>query len=71
MKLLAGIGAWSGVTGAYDALLVGSVLGAGYALVLLARGDLKRSDPIPFGPFLAAAAVFNLFRVLPFGWPLL
>lgn len=71
VKLLAGIGAWTGGVGAYDALLLGSFLGAGYALVLLARGKLDRSDPIPFGPFLAAAAVFSLFRLLPFGWPLL
>lgn len=70
VKLLAGIGAWTGGTGAYDALLLGSFLGAGYSVVLLARGSLRRSDPIPFGPFLAAAAAFNLFRLLPFGWPL-
>lgn len=70
VKLLAGIGAWSGGVGAYDALLIGSFLGAAYALTLLARKKLDRSDPIPFGPFLAAGAVFNLFRVLPFGWPL-
>lgn len=70
VKLLAGIGAWSGGVGAYDALLIGSFLGAAYALTLLARRKLERSDPIPFGPFLAAGAVFNLFRVLPFGWPL-
>ncbi len=71
VKLLAGIGAWTGGVGAYDALLLGSFLGAGYSLVLLARGKLDRSDPIPFGPFLAAAALFSLFRLLPFGWPLL
>lgn len=70
VKLLAGIGAWTGGTGAYDALLLGSFLGAAYALALMARRKLERSDPIPFGPFLAAASVFNLFRVLPFGWPL-
>ncbi len=71
VKLLAGIGAWTGMTGAYDALVLGSFLGALYSVVLMARGRLDRSDPIPFGPFLAAAAAFSLFRLLPFGWPLL
>jgi prepilin signal peptidase PulO-like enzyme (type II secretory pathway) len=40
-------------------------------VALLAAKKLDRSDPIPFGPFLAAGAVINLFRVLPFGWPLI
>lgn len=71
VKLLAGIGAWTGMTGAYDALLLGSFLGAAYSVFLLASGRLKRRDPIPFGPFLALAAVFSLFRLLPFGWPLI
>lgn len=69
IKLLAGVGAWSGVLGAFDCLLVGSLLGALYGAALLARGRVKRQDPIPFGPFLSAAAVLNLFYVLPFGFP--
>jgi len=69
VKLLAGIGAWTGAVGAFDALVLGSLLGSVYALRLLAAGRARRSDPIPFGPFLAAAAVFNFFRLLPLGWP--
>jgi leader peptidase (prepilin peptidase)/N-methyltransferase len=70
VKLLAGVGAWSGATGAFDCLLLGSLIGSVYALRLLAAGRARRSDPIPFGPFLAAGAVFNLFRILPLGWPI-
>lgn len=71
VKLLAGIGAWTGITGAFDALMLGSLLGSVYGLSLLRAGRAKRSDAIPFGPFLAAAAAFNFFKLLPLGWPFL
>ena len=71
VKLLAGVGAWAGITGAFDCLMLGSLLGSVYGVWLMATGRAKRSDPIPFGPFLAAAAAFNFFRLLPFGWPFL
>ncbi len=69
VKLLAGIGVWTGVTGAFDALMLGSLFGSIYGIALLCSGRAKRSDAIPFGPFLAAGAVFNFFKLLPFGWP--
>lgn len=69
VKLMAGIGAWTGGLGAFDALLVASFLGAIYGVGQIVTGRLKRSDPIPFGPFLSAAAVFNLFLRLPLGFP--
>lgn len=69
VKLLAGIGAWTGLTGAFDALMIGSLLGSIYGLALLRSGKASRSDAIPFGPFLAAAAAFNFFKLLPLGWP--
>lgn len=69
VKLLAAVGAWSGVLGAFDCLLVASLLGSLYGGGLVLRGRLKRSDPIPFGPFLAAAAVLNFFLLLPLGFP--
>ncbi len=71
VKLLMGVGAWTGITGAFDCLMIGSLLGAVWGLRLMAAGKAKRSDPIPFGPFLAVGAVVNFFRLLPFGWPLL
>ncbi|MDD5629501.1 MAG: prepilin peptidase [Elusimicrobia bacterium] len=67
--LLAGVGAWTGGTGAYDCLLVGSLLGAVYGVRRVLRGELRMADPVPFGPFLAAAAVFNFFCLLPLGFP--
>lgn len=69
VKLLAGVGAWSGALGAIDCLVVASLLGSLYGGALLLRRRLKRQDPIPFGPFLSAAAVFNFFYLLPFGFP--
>jgi leader peptidase (prepilin peptidase)/N-methyltransferase len=71
VKLLAGVGAWTGATGAFDCMMIGSLLGTVYGVRLLMTGKAKRSDPIPFGPFLAAGAVFNFFRLLPLGWPLI
>ncbi len=70
VKLLAGVGAWTGATGAFDCLMLGSFVGSVYGVRLLMSGKAKRSDPIPFGPFLAAGAVFDFFRLLPLGWPL-
>jgi leader peptidase (prepilin peptidase)/N-methyltransferase len=70
VKLLAGVGAWAGATGAFDCMMIGSFLGSIYGAGLLASGRAKRSDPIPFGPFLAAGALFNFFALLPLGWPL-
>jgi leader peptidase (prepilin peptidase)/N-methyltransferase len=67
--LLAGIGAWSGWIGAYDSLLVGSLLGSVYGVGRVLKGELRMADPVPFGPFLAAGAVFNFFVLLPLGFP--
>ncbi|MFA6004493.1 MAG: prepilin peptidase [Elusimicrobiota bacterium] len=69
--LLAGVGAWSGAVGAFDSLMLGSLLGAVYGLGLVARGSLRMSDPVPFGPFLAAGAVFGFFWLMPLGFPFL
>ena len=69
IKLLAGVGAWSGMLGSFDCLMLGSVFGSLYGVWLMATGRLKRQDPIPFGPFLSAGALFNLFYVLPLGFP--
>jgi leader peptidase (prepilin peptidase)/N-methyltransferase len=71
VKLLAGVGAWTGATGAFNCMMIGSFLGTFYGVRLMLAGKAKRSDPIPFGPFLAAGAVFNFFLLLPLGWPLL
>ncbi len=69
IKLLAAVGAWSGALGAFDCLMVGSMIGAVYGVGQILAKKLKRSDPIPFGPFLSAGAVFNFFWRLPLGFP--
>ncbi len=60
VKLLAGVGAWAGATGAFDCLMIGSLIGSVYGVRLLLAGKAKRSDPIPFGPFLAAGAASSI-----------
>lgn len=60
-KLLAAVGAWLGWQMLPLAILVSSMVGAvvGIALIVFARHG--RNIPIPFGPYLAAAAVIALF----------
>ena len=69
IKLLAAVGAWSGSLGAFNCLMLGSLLGSLYGISLMFRGKVTRSDPIPFGPFLSAGAIINFFWLLPFGFP--
>lgn len=66
IKLLAAVGAWTGAQGAVDCLIFASLLGALYGFSLILKGKLKRQDPIPFGPFLSAVAIFNFFYLFPF-----
>lgn len=60
-KLLAAIGAWLGWQMLPLTILASSMVGAvvGITLIILARHG--RNIPIPFGPYLAAAAVIALF----------
>ena len=51
-KYLQTLGASIFIIGLFDALQ--TLLGAVYGLSLMGRGRLKKSDPIPFGPFLSA-----------------
>ena len=67
VKLAAFLGAWLGWD-VWVALLAGSLLGALYALVILARrGAEGRKATLPYVPALASGAVIALF----FGDPLL
>ena len=36
-------------------ILLSSVVGAAFGLTLMAMGKLQRDNPMPFGPFIAAA----------------
>jgi leader peptidase (prepilin peptidase)/N-methyltransferase len=60
-KLLAAVGAWLGWQMLPLTILVSSMVGAivGIALIVFARHG--RNIPIPFGPYLAAAAIIALF----------
>ena len=70
VKLLAGVGAWTGATGVFDCMMIGSLLGSIYGVGMMRAGKLGRGDPMPFGPFLSVGAIFNFFHLLPMGWPL-
>ena len=56
MKLSSMMGAFLGYKLALLALFLAVILGGFFALGLLSTGIRSRKDPIPFGPFLAAAA---------------
>jgi len=54
-KLLAAFGAWFGWQLLPQIVLVASVAGAMVGIVILLLARHRRAEPIPFGPFLAAA----------------
>lgn len=60
VDLLAMIGAFAGVLGAWIALLIGSLLGTAMALRLIHK-ERKRDIYVPFGPWLAAGAIIYVF----------
>lgn len=60
-KLLAAIGAWLGWQNLISVLLLSSVLGIIYAIVMRVVGKLDSGKAIPFGPFLGGGAIATLF----------
>ncbi len=54
-KLLAALGAWLGWRMLLPIVLCSAAVGATVGIALIVTGRQKRSVPIPFGPFLAAA----------------
>jgi len=60
-KLLAAIGAWLGWQMLPLTILASSVVGAAVGITLIAFARHGRNIPIPFGPYLAAAAIIALF----------
>jgi leader peptidase (prepilin peptidase)/N-methyltransferase len=60
-KLLAAIGAWLGWQMLPLTILASSLVGAAVGIALIAFARHERQIPIPFGPYLAAAAVIALF----------
>jgi leader peptidase (prepilin peptidase)/N-methyltransferase len=59
-KLLAAIGAWVGWQALPVVILISSVVGAIIGILLIAVKRHQRSQPIPFGPFLASAGWITL-----------
>lgn len=56
-KLAAMIGAWLGWQGLVVTLFLAALLGGGLGGLGMALGWIQRRQPIPFGPFLAVAAI--------------
>lgn len=66
-KLLAGLGAWMGWTLLPAIVLLSSLVGAVAGTGLIIFTKRARSNPIPFGPYLAAAGLIAML----YGGPLL
>lgn len=60
IKLMAAIGAFTGWKQALLTILLASALGAAVGLLMIAFFGRGRKDKIPFGPFLAIAAVVSI-----------
>lgn len=60
IKLMAAIGAFTGWKHAVFTIIVGSALGAVVGLFMIALFGKGRKDKIPFGPFLATAAIISV-----------
>jgi leader peptidase (prepilin peptidase)/N-methyltransferase len=59
-KLLAALGAWMGWTMLPLIILLSSVVGAAVGICLIVFTRRGRDNPIPFGPYLAAAGLIAL-----------
>ncbi|MGG2041240.1 prepilin peptidase [Burkholderia gladioli] len=62
-KLLAALGAWLGWEAVPWIIAISSVAGAIVAIALISSGCKKAAEPIPFGPFIAFAAIAVIY------WP--
>ncbi|TCZ84586.1 A24 family peptidase [Lysobacter sp. N42] len=60
-KLLAAIGAWTGLKGILPTILISSLVGAIIGSIWLAMKGRDRATPIPFGPYLAIAGWIVFF----------
>ena len=61
IKLLAALGTFVGVRGVLFTLFVASFLGSLVGVVLIASGNAKMSQRLPFGPYLSLSAIIYLF----------
>lgn len=69
VKLAAMMGAFLGAAGVFGAIFLASLAGSVFGAVLIASGKGSRRSAIPFGTFLAPAAmVLLLYGNTLFGW---
>ena len=69
-KLLAALGAWLGWQMIVPMLLLASVIGAAVGIGMKLMATLREGRYVPFGPFLAGAALVVMFAGAPrvFEW---
>ena len=60
-KLLALLGAWFGWPALPGVVVIASATGVVVGIILLVRGRATRDSPLPFGPYLAAAGLTELY----------
>ena len=72
-KLFAALGAWLGWQALPTILLAAAIGGALFGVCAIVLGWRKRDEPLPFGPFLATAALFMMLSNLSIesylSWP--
>jgi leader peptidase (prepilin peptidase)/N-methyltransferase len=59
-KLLAALGAWFGWPALPQIILIAALGGSIVGVIALTRGHVARDEPLPFGPYLAAAGAVTL-----------
>jgi leader peptidase (prepilin peptidase) / N-methyltransferase len=67
-ELLGLIGSFLGIHGTWVTLMTGSMAGSLIGLSLIMRGNATRTTKIPFGPFLALAAIAYILVSFAY-WP--
>ena len=64
VKLMGGIGAFVGWEGVITTLIFASALGLVYSVFLMIFKGKGKGDAIPFGPFLSAGALINMYYLI-------
>ena len=72
VKFLAAIGAFLGVTGAIFSIMASALVGSVVALTLIGLGKRDASAKIPYGPYIAFAAMIWILagtRLMAWAFP--
>lgn len=64
VKLMGGIGAFVGWEGVITTIIFASALGLVYSVFLMIFKGKGKGDAIPFGPFLSAGALINMYYLI-------